>query len=789
MPPDARGSRRAPAVRPEEYPAAGELKLENKKERPDKMKRLIVLFALLAFAWSASGQVMDPVSWSASAEKTADGQYVLKARAVIDAPWHIYALVLPEGGPFPTEFEFAGAGDSYILEGKMTEPKPEKVYDKNFRMEIEWHSGAAVFSQKIKVTGGPLAQITADVTYMACNDEQCLAPETKTLTFRLEGGAAFTAAPGEKPVDPKLLTGPGPVIPASKTDSASAGDPMHSKGYGQNAQGGKKLPLGHGPAIPGEKVAEKMMADTSKTVEDVTLAADTAVVKIIGGSDGTTEILVADGTTGTSSSGLLGTFLFAFVAGLLALLTPCVFPMIPMTVSFFMKRYSDRKKGIRDAVLYGFSIIAIYLILGVGVSAIFGASALNAMSTDPWFNIFFFLLLVVFAASFFGAFELTLPSSWVNRMDRKSDKAGLVGIFFMAFTLALVSFSCTGPFVGTILVEAAAKGNFWGPVVGMAGFSVALALPFTLFALFPGWLSGLPKSGGWLNSVKVVLGFIELAFALKFLSNADMVLDWHLLEREVFIALWVVIFALLGFYLLGKIRLPHDSPMEKISVIRLFLAIITLSFALYMVPGIWGAPVKIISAFAPPTTYSESPNGLQGALPAFSMAQPADYFAHVTDRGVSSALPVPHQGPQGIPVFTDLEEATVYAKAVNRPILLDFTGKACVNCRKMEADVWSDPRVKQLLSDDFVVVELYVDFREKLPESQQFVTAEGKKIKTVGQKWTDYQIKRFGSNSQPYYVITDIHDKVIAPTRAYDTDVQAYINWLEAAKAAFAAGK
>ncbi len=765
------------------------------------MKRLIALFALLAFAWSASGQVMDPVSWSATAEKAADGQYVLKARAVVDAPWHIYALVLPEGGPFPTEFQFAGAGESYALEGKMTEPKPEKVYDKNFRMDIEWHSGSVVFTQKIEVTKGPLARITAEVTYMACNDEQCLAPETKTLTFRMEGGIPFTAASaptdkvavsGEKPVNPKLLTGPGPVIPSPKADSASAGDPMHSKGYGQNAQGDKKLPLGHGPAIPGGKAAEKIEADTMKAGVDATALAanaDTASVKVIGGSDGTTEIHVADGTEGTSSSGLLGTFLFAFVAGLLALLTPCVFPMIPMTVSFFMKRYSDRKKGIRDAVLYGFSIIAIYLILGVGVSAIFGASALNAMSTDPWFNIFFFLLLVVFAASFFGAFELTLPSSWVNKMDRKSDKAGLVGIFFMAFTLALVSFSCTGPFVGTILVEAAAKGNFWGPVVGMAGFSVALALPFTLFALFPGWLSGLPKSGGWLNSVKVVLGFIELAFALKFLSNADMVLDWHLLEREVFIALWVVIFALLGFYLLGKIRLPHDSPQEKVSVSRLFLAIITLSFALYMVPGIWGAPVKIISAFAPPMTYSESPNGLQGALPAFSMAQPADYYAHVADRGISSALPVPHQGPQGIPVFTDLEEATVYAKGVNRPILLDFTGKACVNCRKMEADVWSDPQVKKLLSDDFVVVELYVDFREKLPESQQFVTAEGKKIKTVGQKWTDYQIKRFASNSQPYYVITDIHDKVIAPTRAYDTDVQAYIDWLEAAKAAFAAVK
>ena len=536
-------------------------------------------------------------------------------------------------------------------------------------------------------------------------------------------------------------------------------------------------------------------------------AAASAEATVIGGQDGPTEIRVADslgedsgaqveetealntaqeanGRPEGTSSGLLGTFLFAFVAGLLALVTPCVFPMIPMTVSFFMKRYSDRKKGIRDAMLYGLSIIAIYLILGVGVSALFGADALNAMSTDPWFNIFFFVLLVVFAASFFGAFELTLPSSWVNKMDRKSDRAGLVGIFFMAFTLALVSFSCTGPFVGTILVEAAVKGNFWGPVVGMAGFAIALALPFTLFALFPGWLSGLPKSGGWLNSVKVVLGFIELAFALKFLSNADMVLDWHLLEREVFIALWVVIFAMMGFYLLGKIRLPHDSPLESISVTRLFLALITLSFALYLVPGIWGAPVKIISAFAPPTTYSEAASA-GGSKETLEILQ----IEPMSVRREPIGLPYRETGPQGIPVFTDLEQATTFAKAMNRPILLDFTGKACVNCRKMEADVWSDARVKNLLSNEFVVVELYVDFREKLPESEQYTTPEGKSIRTVGQKWTDYQIRRFGSNSQPYYVITDPDDRVIAPTRAYDTDVEAYLAWLNEALETFRAQK
>ena len=749
-----------------------------KYKNNDSMKRLIVFLMFLTASWAASGQVIDPVSWSAQVKKTGQGQYVLEARASVESPWHIYSLSLPDGGPMPTEFVFEGAGQAFDLAGKMTEPQPEEAYDPNFQMKIQWHAGTVVFSQPVRVTGGPLSEIKAEVTYMACDDQQCLAPETKELVFRPDAGQVFEkagAAAGQ----------------TAQQVERKAAERKADGGKADEKTGAEKA-LKEKTEAPQTDIKTAPAESVSPAEEIAPSVADTAAVQAIGGAEGPTAIRVADagsaGSSGGSSSGLLGTFLFAFVAGLLALLTPCVFPMIPMTVSFFMKRYSDRKKGIRDAMLYGLSIIAIYLILGVGVSAIFGASALNAMSTDPWFNIFFFVLLVVFAASFFGAFELTLPSSWVNRMDRNSDKAGLMGIFFMAFTLALVSFSCTGPFVGTILVEAAAKGNFWGPIVGMAGFSVALALPFTLFALFPGWLAGLPKSGGWLNSVKVVLGFIELAFALKFLSNADLVMDWHLLEREVFIALWVVIFALLGFYLLGKIRLPHDSPLESVSVSRLFLALISLSFAVYMLPGIWGAPVKIISAFAPPMTYSESPEGFhpqgQTATLGFSHARPSDFSAHVP-----AGLPAPHQGPQGIPVFTDMEQAKEYAKALGKPLFLDFTGKACVNCRKMEADVWSDPRVKALLSDDFVVVELYVDFREALPEDQQYVNAAGKKIKTVGQKWTDYQITHFGSNSQPYYVITDVDDRVVAPTRAFDTDVAAYVEWLEAAKASFAAAK
>lgn len=728
------------------------------------MKRVTAFFAfLLAAVGPASGQIMDPVSWSGTARQTSPGKYVLSARADIEYPWHIYSLVLPAGGPMPTEFAFQGAGELFTLEGKTIEPVPEKSYDANFQMEIQWHSGAPVFTQQITVKDASVKSVTAEVTYMACDDTQCLAPETKTIVFQLPVATApaeSVVTPG-KPQDKKQA-----VKPSEKPVQAAVETPV-VKAAADTVVADTAKTGGAADAAPAGKDSVGV-ASTVSSAQDAAGRTDVSSLSFVENADG----------GGTASRGLWGTFFFAFAAGLLALLTPCVFPMIPMTVSFFMKRSSDRSKGIRDAMLYGVSIVAIYLILGVGVSAIFGASALNELSTDPWFNIFFFLLLLVFAASFFGAFELTLPSSWVNKMDKKSDKAGLVGIFFMAFTLAMVSFSCTGPFVGTVLVEAATKGDFWGPIVGMLGFSSALALPFTLFAVFPSWLSGLPKSGGWLNSVKVVLGFVELAFALKFLSNADMVWDLMILTREVFIAIWVVIFLLLGFYLLGKIRLPHDSPLETVSVTRFFLSIISLSFAVYMLPGIWGSPVKIISAFAPPQYYSEAASSSKSSEISLENIQ---FMSLQRER----SLPYREQGPQGIPVFTDMEDAKVYAKAKNMPMLLDFTGKACVNCRKMEADVWSDARVNSMLTNDFVVVELYVDFRKELPEDEQYTSASGKKIKTVGQKWTDYQISNFGSNSQPYYVITDTEGNAIAPTRAYDLDVAAYVEWLENGLEAF----
>ncbi|MEN8137659.1 MAG: cytochrome c biogenesis protein CcdA [Bacteroidota bacterium] len=477
----------------------------------------------------------------------------------------------------------------------------------------------------------------------------------------------------------------------------------------------------------------------------------------------TETVDVSDVEKSSENTGLLRIFFLAFLGGFAALLTPCVFPMIPMTVSFFTKQSKTKAKGISNAIIYGLSIIGIYVILGVGVSAIFGADALNALSTNVWFNLGFFLLLVVFAFSFFGAFEIVLPNKWLNAADKQSDKGGYIGIFFMAFTLALVSFSCTGPIVGTLLVDAAVNGGVIGPMVGMLGFSLALALPFGLFAAFPGWMNSLPKSGGWLNSVKVVLGFLELAFAFKFLSAADMVLQLHWLERELFLAIWIVIFGMLGFYLLGKIKMPHDSPSESTSITGLVLGIVVLSFTVYMIPGLWGAPTKLISGFPPPQHYSESPFGFGGG----SGASKEELPEHA------------HYGPQNIVGFDDYEAALKYAKEVNKPLLLDFTGWGCVNCRKMEDNVWSDSNVKSILSNDVVLVSLYVDEKEMLPESEQYVSEHtGKKVRTIGNKWSDFQIKRFNRNAQPFYVLEDLNGNVLNTPRAYDTNVEAYTDWL-----------
>ena len=465
------------------------------------------------------------------------------------------------------------------------------------------------------------------------------------------------------------------------------------------------------------------------------------------------------------SKGLISIFIIAFLSGFAALLTPCVFPMIPMTVSYFTKQSKTKAAGIRNALIYGFSIIIIYVLLGSIVTAVFGADSLNALSTNVWFNLIFFVLLVVFACSFLGAFEIMLPNALANKVDSQADRGGLIGIFFMALALAIVSFSCTGPIVGTLLVEAASKGGI-APIVGMLGFSTAIALPFSLFAAFPGWLNALPKSGGWLNTVKVVLGFLELALAFKFLSNADLVLQLHWLEREVFLTIWIAVFGTLAFYLFGKITLPHDSPLNHISVGRLGFGLLVLSFTIYLIPGLWGAPLKLISGFPPPMHYSESPYGVG--------------FAKNSTTSNKSLLPEGAEyGPQDIITFHDYDKGMEFAKKAGKPVLLDFTGYACVNCRKMEELVWSDPKVLDVLKNDIVLISLYVDDKKELPENEQYVSeTTGKKIKTVGNKWSDLQIKTYKANAQPFYVIVDHSSANLAEPSAYNPDIDNYYNWL-----------
>lgn len=477
-------------------------------------------------------------------------------------------------------------------------------------------------------------------------------------------------------------------------------------------------------------------------------------------------------TDTSDESSLWAIFIAGFLGGFAAFLMPCIFPMLPLTVSYFTKKSGTRSKSVGQALIYGASIIVIYVAIGLLVTLAFGADALNELSTNGIFNFLFFILLVVFAVSFLGAFEITLPSRWVNKVDEKSNKGGLLGLFFMAATLALVSFSCTGPIIGTLLVQAASMGALLGPAIGMFGFSLALAIPFALFAMFPGWLKSLPKSGGWLNSVKVVLGFLELALALKFLSNVDLAYHWKLFDREVFLVLWIVIFGLLGLYLLGKIRFSHDSKLEYLSIPRLFLAIITFSFTVYMIPGLWGAPLKSISAFLPPQATQD-----------FDLYTPS-----LTGGGNTSVQKVSKHkkysdifhAPLNLDVFFDYEEGMAYAKEVNKPVMIDFTGHACVNCRKMEASVWPDKNVYSRLANDYVIIQLYVDDKTALPVEEQVVsTFSGKKIKTIGNKWSDFQAAEYNANSQPFYVLLDHDGQMLVKPTGADYNPESYLDFLD----------
>ena len=652
---------------------------------------LMALFCLPMFA-----QMQDPVQFKTEWKEISATEAEIVFTGTIDAGWHVYSTELGDGGPTSATFnidEIKGAE----LVGKLTPGAGEiDKMDPIFGMQVRYFEKSAKFTQKVKLTGGDYV-IKGYLEYGACNDENCLPPTAVDFSYSGKAQAA-AQAPSVQPSDqPKT---PAPVSEV-KEDSAT------------------------------------MAVDSTAS----------APVQLKGTNDYWKPVIKELSEFGETQQQDTHSWVYIFfagvVGGLLALFTPCVWPIIPMTVSFFLKRTKDKKKGIRDAWTYGASIVVIYVALGLAITLIFGASALNALSTNAIFNIFFFLMLVVFAASFFGAFEITLPSKWSNAVDSKAEATtGLLSIFLMAFTLSLVSFSCTGPIIGFLLVEVSTTGSIIAPALGMLGFAIALALPFTLFAMFPSWLKSMPKSGGWMNVIKVVLGFLELAFALKFLSVADLAYGWRLLDRETFLALWIVIFGLLGFYLLGKIKFPHDDDSTKVGVGRFFLALISLAFAVYMVPGLWGAPLKAVSAFAPPM-------------------QTQDF--NLYDDEVHAK-------------FQDFDAGMEYARQQGKPVMIDFTGYGCVNCRKMELAVWTDPQVSKMLKDDYVLITLYVDEKAKLPEPIKIMeNGKERTLRTVGDKWSYLQRSKFGANAQPFYVLIDNEGNPLNKSYSYDEDVAKYM--------------
>ncbi|WP_281631678.1 protein-disulfide reductase DsbD family protein [Flavobacterium luteolum] len=669
--------------------------------------KINVFLLFFFFALASNAQILEPVKWTSKMEKKGD-KVILIFDGTIEKDWHMYSQFTPDGGPLALEISFKNQKGNYELVGKAKEGKTRTAFNDVFGVDETFFEGKAHIEQEIKIINPNLKTVDVEFDFQVCK-EVCINSNKK---FSI-------AVPSTFKMDE------GPVVAEAKLDETKV----------------------VGLAVDTVKKEEAVQPKVEKTAE-------TAKEEI---------------PASAPSRSLWSIFFIAFLSGFAALLTPCVFPMIPMTVSFFTKQSKSRAKGIRNAIIYGFSIIAIYVILGLIVTKIFGADALNALSTDVWFNLIFFVILVIFATSFLGAFEIMLPNSWANKADQQADKGGLIGILFMALALAIVSFSCTGPIVGTLLVEAASNGGI-APIVGMLGFSLALALPFMLFAMFPGWLNSLPKSGGWLNTVKVVLGFLELALAFKFLSNADLVLQLHFLEREVFIAIWIAIFGAMTLYLFGKITLPHDSPTNHISVGRLYLGLLTFVFTMYLIPGLWGAPLKLISAFPPPPQYSESPFGVGGSG-----------NGTVSSESIKGLPEGAELGPHGIMVFHDYEDGLAYAKEIKKPIMLDFTGYACVNCRKMENNVWSDPSVLPILKNDVVLISLYVDDKRELPKEKQFTTASGDKIITVGDKWTDFMISKYKTNTQPLYVITDLEGNNLnstKPTISY-VSTEEYLQWLK----------
>lgn len=684
------------------------------------MKKLISSIMLALIALVAQAQILTPVKWKIKLDdKGGAPEKEIVFTATADKGWHLYDMNLPEGGPVSTSFTFETLNGAELIGQPVPSVKPTTVYDEQFAMNLRWYPGTVSFIQKLKITDPAKFKVEGEVEFMACNDETCLPPDQIPFSFdkksiHVDPTLAANSSTTEVDKEDATAIQPDTQVVAEEASELNTPDPA-----------AKETPATTSPK------ASDSLTDSPNLWSPVI-----DQLKSFG-----------DATVSAADTSWLFIFFAGFLGGLIALLTPCVWPMIPMTVSFFLKRTKDRKKAIRDAITYGLSIIVIYLVMGLLITGIFGASALNDLSTNAIFNILFFLLLVVFAVSFFGAFELVLPASWTSKLDSKADSTtGVLSIFFMSFTLVLVSFSCTGPIIGTLLVQAASMGTAVGPAIGMFGFALALSIPFSVFAIFPNMLQSMPKSGGWLNSVKVVLGFLELALALKFLSVADLAYGWRLLDREAFIVLWIVIFSLLGVYLLGKIKFSHDSEVKYVSVPRLFMAIISFAFAIYMVPGLWGAPLKAISAFAPPL-YTQDFNLYKNEVHA---------------------------------AFDDYESGMAYAKKVNKPVMIDFSGFGCVNCRKMEASVWTDPKVKQMLENDYVLITLMVDDKTKLPQPIE-IQENGKtrKLKTIGDKWSYLQRSKFGSNAQPFYILLNDEGQPLGPSYAFNEDVSKYIQFLQ----------
>ncbi|RGN35819.1 protein-disulfide reductase DsbD family protein [Bacteroides oleiciplenus] len=685
------------------------------------MKKILSI-CLLLIAVVAQAQIQEPVKFKSELKMLSAGEAEIVFTAAIDKGWHVYSTDLGDGGPISATFNVEKISGATVV-GKL-QPKGKEIasYDKLFEMNVRYFESTAQFVQKLKLTGGDY-QVQGFLEFGACNDENCLPPTQVEFDFTGKAEAAKGAVA---------------ATPADKTTAP---------------------------------VAETKPEDQPATQAEA--PADAASATVIGGADGPTNVDVMENidlwkpvisdlqsfgeTTSQEDMSWFYIFITGFLGGLLALFTPCVWPIIPMTVSFFLKRSKDKKKGIRDAWTYGASIVVIYVTLGLAITLIFGASALNALSTNAVFNILFCLMLVVFAASFFGAFELTLPSKWSNAVDSKAEAtSGLLSIFLMAFTLSLVSFSCTGPIIGFLLVQVSTTGSVVAPAIGMLGFAIALALPFTLFALFPSWLKSMPKSGGWMNVIKVTLGFLELAFALKFLSVADLAYGWRILDRETFLALWIVLFALLGFYLLGKIKFPHDDDDTKVGVGRFFMALFSLAFAVYMVPGLWGAPLKAVSAFAPPM-------------------QTQDFNLYNNEVHAK---------------FDDYDLGMEYARQHGKPVMLDFTGYGCVNCRKMELAVWTDSKVSDIINNDYVLITLYVDNKTPLTEPVKVVeNGRERTLRTVGDKWSYLQRVKFGANAQPFYVLINNEGRPLNKSYSYDEDIPKYIEFLQTGLENYKKGK